>query len=56
MCWSNKDLFSSVSQFYNENENAKAVIQPQIKVSFYQSKKNKSCKGADKSRRSHPRK
>ena len=38
-------LVRFIFRFTMISQNAKYVIQPPIKVSFYQNKKNKSCKG-----------
>ena len=52
----NNDLCHYVYCFMMISKNAKSVIEPQIKVSFYHNMENKSCKGADKSRHCHTRK
>ena len=41
----NMGLVRFIFRFTMISQNAKYVIQPPIKVSFYQNKKNKSCKG-----------
>lgn len=51
-----KDFYLYVYCFTMISKNIKSVIEPQIKVSFYHNKENKSCKGADKSRHCHSRK